>query len=246
MARLQELKPLIEEANDEYERRRHEISTRRKKLEQERKRHEDEQQVENSGPVTFDLRGLGMNDRPDFFGTREEEVIPVAETETRQYPSLAHITTNTASTISTVAAPNTSTASIEHKATAYTEGGAPLRTIFVPEELRSSFLDLALPNTRKKLETCGILCGVLNRNAFFVTHLLVPQQESTSDTCSTTDEEGMFAFLDENELFTLGWIHTHPTQTCFLSSVDVHTQNSYQLMLAEAIAIVCAPMHEPR
>ncbi|XP_070847519.1 AMSH-like protease isoform X2 [Chaetodon trifascialis] len=36
---------------------------------------------------------------------------------------------------------------------------------------------------------------------------------------------------------------THPTQTAFLSSVDLHTHCSYQLMLPEAIAIVCAPKH---
>lgn len=32
-----------------------------------------------------------------------------------------------------------------------------------------------------------------------------------------------------------------PLQTCFLSSVDVHTQCSYQTMLDEAVAIVMAP-----
>lgn len=37
---------------------------------------------------------------------------------------------------------------------------------------------------------------------------------------------------------------THPTQTAFLSSVDLHTHCSYQLMLPEAIAIVCAPKHK--
>ena len=36
-------------------------------------------------------------------------------------------------------------------------------------------------------------------------------------------------------------IHTHPSQTAFLSSVDLHTQLSYQLMMPEAIAIVMAP-----
>ncbi|XP_062070769.1 AMSH-like protease isoform X2 [Lepus europaeus] len=36
---------------------------------------------------------------------------------------------------------------------------------------------------------------------------------------------------------------THPTQTAFLSSVDLHTHCSYQLMLPEAIAIVCSPKH---
>ena len=36
-------------------------------------------------------------------------------------------------------------------------------------------------------------------------------------------------------------IHTHPSQTAFLSSVDLHTHMPYQLMLPEAVAIVCAP-----
>lgn len=126
-----------------------------------------------------------------------------------------------------------------------TEGGAPLRTVFLPEGLRSKFLEVALPNTKKNLETCGMLCGKLQHNAFFITRLVIPHQESTSDTCNTTHEEMLFNYLDENDLFILGWIHTHPTQSCFLSSVDIHTQNSYQIMLPEAIAVVCAPKHEP-
>lgn len=126
-----------------------------------------------------------------------------------------------------------------------TEGGTPLRTVFLPEGLRSKFLSIALPNTNKNLETCGMLCGKLQHNAFFITHLAIPHQISTSDTCSTTHEELLFNYLDENDLFILGWIHTHPTQSCFLSSVDLHTQNSYQIMLPESIAVVCAPRHEP-
>ena len=38
----------------------------------------------------------------------------------------------------------------------------------------------------------------------------------------------------------VGWIHTHPTQSAFLSSVDLHMQYSYQQMLPEALAIVCS------
>lgn len=130
-----------------------------------------------------------------------------------------------------------------HKTVNFTEGGAPLRTIFLPAELSDSFLQIAEPNTKRDLETCGILVGKLNRNAFFITHLLIPEQDSTKDTCSTKNEEKMFEFIDNEDpdLFILGWIHTHPTQSCFLSSVDLHTQNSYQIMLNEAIAIVCAP-----
>lgn len=132
---------------------------------------------------------------------------------------------------------------INHKTVNKTEAGSPMRTLFLPHGLESSFLDLAQSNTTNQIETCGILCGKLNRNAFFITHLVIPQQDSTPNTCSTKNEELMFEYIDSEDpdLFILGWIHTHPTQSCFLSSVDLHTQNSYQIMLNEAIAIVCAP-----
>lgn len=135
------------------------------------------------------------------------------------------------------------TQDVNHKTLNFTEGGAPLRTIFLPAELSDSFLQIAKNNTLNKLETCGILVGKLNRNAFFITHLLIPEQDSTSETCSTKNEERMFEYIDNEDpdLFILGWIHTHPTQSCFLSSIDLHTQNSYQIMLNEAIAIVCSP-----
>lgn len=40
-------------------------------------------------------------------------------------------------------------------------------------------------------------------------------------------------------------IHTHPTQSIFLSSLDLHTHASYQRLLPEAIAVVCAPHEGP-
>lgn len=134
---------------------------------------------------------------------------------------------------------------ITNKIRVTTEGGEPLRTIFLPERLRQEFLAIAEQNTRNKLETCGMLCGKLNRNAFFITKLVIPHQESTPDTCATIHEEILFEYLDTNDLILIGWIHTHPTQSCFMSSVDLHTQNSYQIMLKESIAIVCAPTKSP-
>ncbi|KAJ1776107.1 hypothetical protein LPJ67_006479 [Coemansia sp. RSA 1938] len=79
-----------------------------------------------------------------------------------------------------------------------------------------------------------------------MTTLIIPKQSATSDTCVTEHEEELFVEQMERDLITLGWIHTHPSQTCFMSSLDLHTQCSYQLMLPEAIAIVCSPRHEPR
>jgi proteasome lid subunit RPN8/RPN11 len=42
-------------------------------------------------------------------------------------------------------------------------------------------------------------------------------------------EEEIFEAQDSRNLYPMGWIHTHPTQTCFLSSIDVHTQCGYQV-----------------
>ncbi|WBW74073.1 AMSH/STAMBP protein-like protein, ubiquitin specific-protease [Schizosaccharomyces osmophilus] len=131
------------------------------------------------------------------------------------------------------------------KIRAYTEGGKPLRTVYLPKSLKSKFLRVAELNTKKRLETCGILCGKLRQNAFFITQLVIPAQEATTDTCGTTDETALFDYQDKHDLLTLGWIHTHPTQTCFMSSVDLHTHCSYQLMLPEAIAIVMSPSKTP-
>ncbi|CAG07782.1 unnamed protein product, partial [Tetraodon nigroviridis] len=119
--------------------------------------------------------------------------------------------------------------------------GGCLRQLSVPSELCRSFLRLAEANTSRAVETCGILCGKLTRNAFTVTHVIIPKQCGGPDYCDTENEEELFLIQDQYDLITLGWIHTHPTQTAFLSSVDLHTHCSYQIMLPEAIAIVCSP-----
>ncbi|KAK9366283.1 hypothetical protein V1509DRAFT_630315 [Lipomyces kononenkoae] len=275
LSRLQELKPIIEKSNAEYGEIQRRLVQRRAELAKLRKSTETEGDhaepiaAVDSADYLLDMQGLRAADHPELLMLNQQAHLPLAREaepdiaphDQYAYPSLPSRDIANFSSISAVIPPEKpqklpyaaeapalavrQNKTIEHRPVAATEGGTPLRTVFLPSELRSSFLEVALPNTRKNLETCGILCGVLNRNAFFVTDLVIPEQDSTSDTCATKDEEGVFNFLDENDLFTLGWIHTHPTQTCFLSSVDLHTQNSYQLMLTESIAIVCAPMHEP-
>ncbi|CAI7871672.1 unnamed protein product [Closterium sp. NIES-53] len=111
--------------------------------------------------------------------------------------------------------------------------------------MMDEFMRVVLDNTSRNLETCAVLAGSLKKGMFFVTALILPKQHSTSDSCSTTNEEEIFEAQDKLGLFQLGWIHTHPTQSCFMSSIDVHTHYSYQVMLPEAIAIVMAPM-DPR
>ncbi|XP_048440986.1 AMSH-like ubiquitin thioesterase 2 isoform X2 [Pyrus x bretschneideri] len=112
--------------------------------------------------------------------------------------------------------------------------------------LMEDFLDLAKENTEKDLETCGILGAFLKNGTFYVTTLIIPKQESTSSSCQATNDEEAFAIQNEHSLFPVGWIHTHPSQRCFMSSVDLHTHYSYQVMIPEAFAIVMAPTDTSR
>ncbi|KAA0199448.1 STAM-binding protein A [Fasciolopsis buskii] len=117
-------------------------------------------------------------------------------------------------------------------------GWLPIRMSF---ELARRFMRLAEPNTIANRETCASLCGNLVSNEYRITDVVITKQTGTPDSCTTHNEEELFDYMEKRNLIVLGWIHTHPSQTAFLSSVDQHTQLSYQIMLPEAIAIVCAP-----
>ncbi|XP_077218256.1 AMSH-like ubiquitin thioesterase 3 [Tasmannia lanceolata] len=125
-------------------------------------------------------------------------------------------------------------------------GSNTYQKLHIPPKMMEDFLRLAQKNTHKNLETCGVLAGSLKNRIFYITTLIIPKQESTSDSCQTMNEEEIFDVQEKLSLFPLGWIHTHPTQSCFMSSVDLHTHYSYQVMLPEAIAIVMAPTDESR
>ncbi|KAL7587144.1 hypothetical protein Lser_V15G40834 [Lactuca serriola] len=118
--------------------------------------------------------------------------------------------------------------------------------LHISTKLMDNFMKMAKSNTDKNLETCGILAGSLKNRKFYVTALIIPKQEATTDSCQATNEEEIFEVQDKRSLFPLGWIHTHPTQSCFMSSIDVHTHYAYQIMLPEAIAIVMAPRDSSR
>jgi STAM-binding protein len=112
--------------------------------------------------------------------------------------------------------------------------------------LTDEFIELAKENTGNNVETCGILGASFRDGTYYVTMLIIPKQEATAHSCQAVSEEEIHAILSEQSLYPAGWIHTHPSQTCFLSSIDLHTQYSYQVMLPEAVAIVIAPTDPTR
>ncbi|KAF5390077.1 hypothetical protein D9757_003757 [Collybiopsis confluens] len=120
-----------------------------------------------------------------------------------------------------------------------------LRTVHLPRDCLNRFLTIAKVNTTRDRETCGLLLGKDVRGKYLVTTLLIPKQHSTSDTCTMDEEELILQVTEERGLITLGWIHTHPSQSCFMSSVDLHTHSAFQRMLPESFAVVCAPSSVP-
>eukprot|EP01066_Platyproteum_vivax_P016642 Platyproteum_vivax@DN7189_c0_g1_i1.p1 len=130
-------------------------------------------------------------------------------------------------------------------------GGMSMRsgeaaTISLPVNLVEQFVAVARPNTSKNIEMGAILAGEniedeMGSQTLKVTHILVPKQVCTSDTCEATNEDEMFDVQMNFDLCTVGWIHTHPSQPCFLSSVDVHNHFGYQALMPAAFAIVVAP-----
>ncbi|KAF9071868.1 hypothetical protein BDP27DRAFT_462410 [Rhodocollybia butyracea] len=120
-----------------------------------------------------------------------------------------------------------------------------LKIVHLPRDCLHRFLTIAKVNTARDRETCGLLLGRDHGRRFVVTTLLIPKQHATSDTCTMDEEELILQVTEERGLITLGWIHTHPSQSCFMSSVDLHTHSGFQRMLPESFAVVCAPSSVP-
>uniref|UniRef100_A0A0G4G5G1 MPN domain-containing protein n=1 Tax=Chromera velia CCMP2878 TaxID=1169474 RepID=A0A0G4G5G1_9ALVE len=125
--------------------------------------------------------------------------------------------------------------------------------IALPCDLLKTFETLAAHNTRTlDVETCGILAGEIfydgqdgKGRELRITHLIIPKQHATANSCTAECEEDLLMYQLGKGLVTVGWIHTHPSQECFMSSIDLHNQLGYQTLLKEAIAIVVAPT-DPR
>ncbi|KAH9571586.1 hypothetical protein CY35_02G101500 [Sphagnum magellanicum] len=119
---------------------------------------------------------------------------------------------------------------------AFTQSKGP-KSLHISTKMMDEFMQMAKANTLRNLETCGVLAGSLKKGTFYVSTLIIPKQEATSDSCQTVNEEEIFDTQDQRGLFQLGWIHTHPSQTCFMSSIDLHTHYSYQVFLVMGLVI---------
>jgi len=144
------------------------------------------------------------------------------------------------------AQPSASRKAVHRKSTLdsiFQKAPSSLTAIHLPSDLVAGFVRIARENTKRDIETCGVLTGkFLHReDAYAITHCVIPKQKGSANTVQTLCEEELIGVQEQYGVVTLGWIHSHPSQTCFLSSVDMHCQLSYQIMMPNAVAIVFAP-----
>jgi len=165
---------------------------------------------------------------------------PPAATQTPSLPTFDRSLKPQSSSTSTVNTPNVVGASSIASSLIKSSNKYGLRTVVCPSDLPLKFMEVVKDNTQRNMETCGILFGKLANEAFIITHVLLPHQTGAPDSCDTTREEDMWEFQDLYDGICLGWIHTHPSQTAFLSSVDLHTHYPYQCLMPESVAIVCS------
>ena len=114
------------------------------------------------------------------------------------------------------------------------------KAVQIPKELGEVFLQFSRDNTLNNTGKCGVLGGKDAGTEFVETRLIIPKQQGTTDSCTALDEQSIIDTFETHNCIVLGWIHTHPSQTAFLSSVDLHNRLGYQCQLQEAVAIVCS------
>ena len=119
--------------------------------------------------------------------------------------------------------------------------------IIISPDLVDRFMEISTPNSYNKIETGGLLAGVIEESVRFkVTTLLIPKQNGRSDYWEAEDEAGIQAFFFKKELLLLGCIHTHPPPwTSFLSSIDLYQLFDFQKDNPSAVSVVVAPAHMP-
>ena len=104
--------------------------------------------------------------------------------------------------------------------------------VIISDYLVSIFKAMVQRDLDRNLETCGVLGGKKTNDDWFVSHLILPEQHQTDVSCLLTDQgqAQLEEYLHGHELGQIGWIHTHPSQTAFLSSMDQHQHFSYQTL----------------
>jgi 26S proteasome regulatory subunit N11 len=102
------------------------------------------------------------------------------------------------------------------------------------------------------LEVMGLMLGqFIDDYAIKVVDVFAMPQSGTSVSVESVDpayQQGMLDMLKQtnrNEM-VVGWYHSHPSFGCWLSSVDINTQQSFEQLNEKCVAVVVDPIQSVR
>ena len=91
-------------------------------------------------------------------------------------------------------------------------------------------------------ETAGLLIGREEDGVVLVTDVRLGEQVGNAVHVAVSEAELTQAAIEISQRddghVIVGWIHTHPSLSAFLSSTDINTQSLYQAFMPNSIAIV--------
>ena len=98
-------------------------------------------------------------------------------------------------------------------------------------------------------EVMGSLCGKIEDNVFVIWDVIELPVESTETRVNAGEEAAIHlcGMIELNEQIRdidlqVGWYHSHPSYGCWLSGIDVETQQQQQLVNDPSVAIVIDPI----
>ncbi len=97
-------------------------------------------------------------------------------------------------------------------------------------------------DSKPNKETIGLLIGRQNNDYLIVDDIRISKKEGTAVHVEFKEEELIETTIEiskrNDDRVIVGWIHTHPNLTAFMSSTDINTQEIYQSLMDNAIAVV--------
>lgn len=124
--------------------------------------------------------------------------------------------------------------------------------VYLHYEPAKEIVNHAMKNIKNRLEVMGYLIGDVFKThneglIIEVTKVLTSDLDATSTTVKFAKEglAKVIEMLDDQEkgYMLIGWYHSHPGYTCFLSSTDIRTQME-MFPMPYHLAIVIDPIYE--
>ena len=127
----------------------------------------------------------------------------------------------------------------------YDEKSEDIRKVQINiETLTKSFKEYVEKTLDPDMEAVAMICADSKEfergGDIVITSLVFPDQVSDENGVQPDLNPEYISIVEEKGLVAIGWIHSHPHQTCYFSSVDMHAHHALQASIPYSFGIVYA------